>query len=102
MNSVVWPAVSRSTEIVHPGQGHFSSTGATGAPQPDNMEFISTGDPNKIEHCLAVLNDRFNDGQKLHDLGCDQRLSFVCKSLNLEEMESAMQIMSSLKEWNPA
>jgi len=46
-------------------------------PQPDNREFVQqNGAP---EHCLAVLNNFYNDGVHWHDVACHHRKPFVCE-----------------------
>jgi len=93
-NSVVWSSISRETELVMPGQGHFSPTGETGQPQPDNWAFVaSSGDPYQTEHCLAVLNNKYGDGSKLHDLNCNLKLPVVCQALQIEAMDSSMMLL---------
>jgi len=93
-NSVVWSSISRETELVTPGQGHFSSTGETGSPQPDNWAFMaSSGDPYQSEHCLAVLNNKYGDGSKLHDLNCNIKLPVVCQALKIDAMDSSIMML---------
>jgi len=93
-NSVVWSSISRETELVVPGQGHFSPTGETGQPQPDNWAFAASfGDPYQMEHCLAVLNNKYGDGSKLHDLNCNIKLPVVCQALKIDAMDSSMMLL---------
>lgn len=84
INTVVWSSTTMETEIVAPGDGYFSKTGETNAPQPDNFAFVASGgtDRAKEEHCVAVLNNRYNDGIALHDLTCDVRLPVVCQEID--------------------
>jgi len=94
-NSVVWSSISRETELVSPGQGHFSPTGETGQAQPDNWAFVASGgqDPYLREHCLAVLNNKYGDGSKLHDLSCSIKLPVVCQALKIDAMDSSMMML---------
>merc|ERR1711976_195527 len=50
---------------VHP----WSHTGLRG-PQPDGQG---------SEHCLAVLNNLYNDGVKFHDVGCEHDKATICE-----------------------
>ena len=94
-NSVVWSTVSREAEIIRPGEGYFSATGEIGEAQPDNWEYVASGsnDPSMEEHCVAVLNNKYDDGQKLHDLRCNVRLPVVCEEVNFEAMDSKMMMI---------
>lgn len=91
-NTVTWTAMSRDADLISPGQGIFSKTGESGEPQPDNWEFKNSTDkaPFKKEHCLAVLNNKFNDGLKVHDLACFRKLPVVCKELFLNPLGKLM------------
>merc|ERR1719278_385628 len=53
---ITWPSGSRRQGVA------WSHTGADGRQQPDNR----VGN----EHCLAVLNNFYNDGVKFHDVSC--------------------------------
>merc|ERR1711936_912727 len=54
-------------EIVR-GDHPWSHAGTRGA-QPDGQ---------RAEHCLAVLNNFYNDGVKYHDVGCKHRKPTIC------------------------
>ena len=75
------------TNVPHP-ESAWSRTGETGIPQPDNYEGIKEGPieaENNIgitieglqefhdEACLAVLNNKYGDGIKWHDVACHFR-----------------------------
>ena len=77
------------TNVPHP-ESAWSRTGETGIPQPDNYEGIKEGPieaENNIgitieglqefhdEACLAVLNNKYGDGIKWHDVACHFRCS---------------------------
>lgn len=63
--------------------------------QPDNFEGLAAGKLVKVsdpigltleglqewhdEACMAVLNNRFNDGVKWHDVACHMRSKLVCE-----------------------
>lgn len=95
-NTVTWTAMSRDSDHVVPGQGMFSKAGAAGEPQPDNWEFKNSTDKAefKQEHCLAVLNNKFNDGFKVHDLACYKKLPVVCKEPNLNPIGNLLNPLS--------
>merc|ERR1712223_2064919 len=57
------------TNAPHP-EAAWSSTGETGIPQPDNYEGIQEFHD---EACLAVLNNKYGDGIKWHDVACHFR-----------------------------
>merc|ERR1711997_1027447 len=76
------------------GESAWSRTGETGIPQPDNYEGIKEGPieaENNIgitieglqefhdEACLAVLNNKYGDGIKWHDVACHFRSVIVCE-----------------------
>jgi len=81
------------TNAPHP-EAAWSPTGETGIPQPDNYEGIKEGPieaENNIgitieglqefhdEACLAVLNNKYGDGIKWHDVACHFRSVIVCE-----------------------
>lgn len=43
----------------------------SGVAQPDNREFD--------EYCLALLNNFYGDGLKLHDITCDYAKPIACE-----------------------
>jgi len=65
--SITWQ--SGKTEPVARGQHPWSFTGRTG-PQPDGGET-----------CVAVLNNTYRDGVKLHDVACHHRKPVICEQL---------------------
>merc|ERR1711936_132358 len=81
------------TNVPHP-ESAWSRTGETGIPQPDNYEGIKEGPieaENNIgitieglqefhdEACLSVLNNKYGDGIKWHDVPCHFRSVIVCE-----------------------
>merc|ERR1712203_975675 len=58
------------SEGISKGRHPWSFTGSRGA-QPDGQG---------SEHCLAILNNFYNDGVKFHDVGCSHRKPTVCES----------------------
>ncbi|ENN81657.1 hypothetical protein HUJ04_008139 [Dendroctonus ponderosae] len=54
----------------------WSFTGGNDVQQPDNREFALKGKP---ENCLAILNNRYNDGIHWHDEVCSRRRPFICE-----------------------
>jgi len=82
------------TDRPAPGTSYWSRTGEKGEPQPDNYEGIKEGPINAEnnigitieglqefhdEACLAVLNDKYNDGVVWHDVACHFRSVIVCE-----------------------
>jgi len=82
------------TDRPAPGVSYWSRTGEKGEPQPDNYEGIKEGPINAEnnigitieglqefhdEACLAVLNDKYNDGVVWHDVACHFRSVIVCE-----------------------
>lgn len=51
-------------------QGDWSENGGIGLPQPDDREYKQGG---AHEHCLAVLNQFYNDGVNWHDVACHHK-----------------------------
>jgi len=58
------------SEGITTGRHPWSFTGSRGA-QPDGEG---------SEHCLAILNNFYNDGVKFHDVGCSHRKPTVCEA----------------------
>merc|ERR1712128_143978 len=82
-----------TTDVAH-NESFWSHTGEEGNPQPDNYEGISEGPieaDNNIgitieglqefhdEACLAVMNNKYGDGIKWHDVACHYRSVIVCE-----------------------
>ena len=57
-------------ELVTRGLHPWSPQGLRG-PQPDGEG---------AEHCVAILNNVYNDGVKLHDVGCDHDKPTICEN----------------------
>lgn len=51
-------------------QGDWSENGGIGLPQPDDREYKQGG---AHEHCLAVLNQFYQDGVNWHDVACHHK-----------------------------
>ena len=54
----------------------WSNTGHLKIPQPDNAEEDING---KVESCLGLLNDIYEDGIKWHDIACYHPKPFMCE-----------------------
>jgi len=89
----------------------WSPTGRSGDRQPDNFEGVKQG---KIEiegdkgvtiegfqeyydeACLAVLNNKYQDGIKWHDVACYNRMAIICEDsdqlINLVEQEEGVDV----------
>lgn len=92
------------TSVVHPNT-YWSFTGEDGTKQPDNHEGIKEG-PIETEFdigvtieglqefhdeaCLAVLNNKYNDGISWHDVACHFRSVIIC--------EDSDQLMKLIKD----
>jgi len=109
-----WPGAGNSqippTDIAHQDTA-WSSKGALGKSQPDNYEGLKHG---KIkvegdkgvtieglqeyydEACLAVLNNKYQDGIKWHDVACYIRSAIICEDSNqliqLVEREEGVRV----------
>jgi len=84
----------------------WSRTGELGKPQPDNWEGIKEGPLPDVkdksgltveglqefydEACLAVLNNKYNDGIQWHDVSCYFRSKIICEDSDLQ-MERIMK-----------
>ncbi|KAI5713787.1 hypothetical protein M8J76_005375 [Diaphorina citri] len=55
----------------------WSHTGGIGKPQPDNREPVQQNGGQ--EECLALLNNKYNDGVHWHDVACHHRKPFICE-----------------------
>merc|ERR1711937_85400 len=89
----------------------WSPTGRSGDRQPDNFEGVKQG---KIEiegdkgvtiegfqeyydeACLAVLNNKYQDGIKWHDVACYNRMAIICEDsdqlIDLVEQEEGVDV----------
>jgi len=89
----------------------WSPTGRSGDRQPDNFEGVKQGkieiEGNKgltiegfqeyyDEACLAVLNNKYQDGIKWHDVACYNRMAIICEDsdqlINLVEQEEGVDV----------
>merc|ERR1712200_114949 len=83
----------------------WSPTGEDGKPQPDNKEGIEEG-PIDVENnigitieglqefhdeaCLTVLNNKYDDGIKWHDVACHFRSVIIC-----EDSDQLIELVNS-------
>merc|ERR1712024_87567 len=101
------------TNVPHP-ESAWSRTGETGIPQPDNYEGIKEGPieaENNIgitieglqefhdEACLAVLNNKYGDGIKWHDVACHFRSVIVCE--DSDQLMALVQQQNGVDVTNP-
>jgi len=95
----------------------WSTTGESGAPQPDNFEGIKEG-PIQTEFdigvtieglqeyhdeaCLAVLNNKYRDGIKWHDVACHFRSVIVCEDsdqlIALVQQQNGVDVTNTVKK----
>lgn len=100
-----------------PGEAFWSRTGEKGEPQPDNYEGIKHGPINAEnnigitieglqefhdEACLAVLNNKYNDGVAWHDVACHFRSVIVCEDsdqlINLIASQEGVDVREETEE----
>jgi hypothetical protein len=78
----------------------WSRTGEQGKPQPDNYEGLKQGKLDTVkdksgltieglqefydEACLAVLNNKYDDGIQWHDVACYFRSKIICEDSDLQ------------------
>ena len=60
------------------GVNEWSLSGSRGVRQPDG--FTPAGGLGE-EPCMAVLDNKFQDGGKWHDTSCNDRRAIVCEDL---------------------
>jgi hypothetical protein len=96
---------------------YWSLTGETGAPQPDNFEGIREGPIDTEfdigvtieglqefhdEACLAVMNNKYNDGIKWHDVACHFRSVIVCEDsdqlIALVQQQNGVDVTGTVKK----
>ncbi|KAJ8733893.1 hypothetical protein PYW07_014444 [Mythimna separata] len=77
INGWFWTAeLQKLAPTTNRQQNDWSEGGGIGKPQPDNRELIQGG---AAEHCVAILNNFYNDGVHWHDVACHHRKPFVCE-----------------------
>lgn len=77
MNLQFWTAeLQKIAPTTDRSQGDWSPSGGINLPQPDDREYKQGG---AHEHCLAILNQFYNDGVNWHDVACHHRKPFVCE-----------------------
>lgn len=95
----------------------WSSSGETGEPQPDNWEGVKEG-PIDVENnigitieglqefhdeaCLTVLNNKYEDGIKWHDVACHFRSVIICEDsdqlIDLVNSEEGVDVRDETEE----
>ena len=109
VNGWFWAGASNArippTDRPAPGEAYWSNTGEKGERQPDNFEGIKNGPINAEnnigitieglqefhdEACLAVLNNKYNDGIAWHDVACHFRYILrlqtkICQDFTITE-----------------
>ncbi|KAF7266398.1 hypothetical protein GWI33_020274 [Rhynchophorus ferrugineus] len=79
INGWIWTgAFEQLAPTTDKARTDWSWTGETGDPQPDNWEYTQN---RKLESCLAVFNNKYNDGIRWHDAACSRRRSFACEDI---------------------
>jgi len=105
------------TDRPAPGRSYWSRTGEKGEPQPDNYEGIKEGPINAEnnigitieglqefhdEACLAVLNNKYNDGIAWHDVACHFRSVIICEDsdqlINLIASQEGVDVTDETEE----
>jgi len=105
------------TDRPAPGKSFWSRTGEKGEPQPDNYEGIKEGPINAEnnigitieglqefhdEACLAVLNNKYNDGISWHDVACHYRSVIICEDsdqlINLIASQEGVDVTDETEE----
>nr|XP_021197504.2 uncharacterized protein LOC110381452 [Helicoverpa armigera] len=77
VNGWFWTAeLQKLAPTTNRQQNDWSEGGGIGKPQPDNRELLQGG---AAEHCVAILNNFYNDGVHWHDVACHHRKPFVCE-----------------------
>merc|ERR1719330_2101612 len=98
-------------------EAFWSRNGEKGEPQPDNFEGIKEGPiqaDNNIgitieglqefhdEACLAVYNNKYNDGIRWHDVACHTRSVIVCEDsdqlMNLVATQEGVDVRDETEE----
>merc|ERR1739848_727790 len=99
------------------GDAHWSTTGESQAPQPDNFEGIKEGPIDTEfdigvtieglqefhdEACLAVLNNKYRDGIAWHDVACHFRSVIVCEDsdqlIALVQQQNGVDVTNTVKK----
>jgi len=116
-----WFWAGANNKRIHPTneqntESFWSQRGETGKPQPDNYEGIAEGPISTEfdigitieglqefhdEACLAVLNNKYNDGISWHDVACHFRSVIVCEDsdqlIELVKGQDATDVTDSVK-----
>lgn len=72
VNGWFWTAeLQKIAPTTDRSQGDWSENGGIGLPQPDDREYKQGG---AHEHCLALLNQFYNDGVNWHDVVMSYKL----------------------------
>jgi len=105
------------TDVRNGGESHWSSTGESGAPQPDNFEGIKEGPIDTEfdigvtieglqeyhdEACLTVQNNKYRDGVAWHDVACHFRSVIVCEDsdqlMALVQQQNGVDVTNTVKK----
>lgn len=105
-----------ATNTPHP-DAFWSNNGELGTPQPDNWEGTKEGPIDATddigitieglqefhdEACLAVLNNKFNDGVAWHDTACHFRSVIVCEDsdqlITLIQAQEGVDVQDEFEE----
>lgn len=77
INGWFWTAIlQKMPPTTNREQNDWSEGGGIGKPQPDNRELIQGG---AAEHCVAILNNFYEDGVHWHDVACHHVKPFICE-----------------------
>jgi len=121
INGWFWAGASNArippTNRPAPGEAFWSTTGEKGERQPDNFEGIKHGPINAEnnigitieglqefhdEACLAVLNNKYNDGISWHDVACHYRSVIICEDsdqlINLIASQEGVDVRDETEE----
>lgn len=98
-------------------EAHWSRRGESGAPQPDNYEGLKEGPIDTEfdigvtieglqefhdEACLAMLNQKYNDGRTWHDVACHFRSVIVCEDsdqlIALAQSQNGVDVTNTVKK----
>jgi len=109
---------ARISQTDVPGSdAHWSSSGETGVKQPDNFEGLKEGPIDTEfdigvtieglqeyhdEACLAVMNNKYNDGVAWHDVACHYRSVIVCEDsdqlIQLVNQKNGVDVTNTVKK----
>ena len=80
IQTLTWTSNSMiGTEDVERGIGFWSNTGEDNQPQPDNFAYRKDPKPENRENCIAIHQNKFNDGVRFHDERCSLKYPVICE-----------------------